>query len=70
VPSAVADALGMLEPVFEQVRYPSGVVEDLIPADTIGHDDAQEVVEAAREVMAWVRVLHAGPPGRPRSRRS
>jgi HEPN domain-containing protein len=70
VPSAVADALGVLGPVFEQVRYPSGIVADPIPADTIGHDDAHAVVEAAREVMAWVRVLLAGPPGRPRSRRS
>jgi HEPN domain-containing protein len=68
-PGAVEAAIDALVPVFERVRYPSGLVSDPIPADTIRREDAEAAIGAAGEVMVWVRQLLAQPAGRPRRNR-
>jgi HEPN domain-containing protein len=67
IPAAARRALSVLEPVYEQTRYPSGNVTDPLPADLFGETEARAAIAAAEEVMAWAQMLLARPPGRPRS---
>jgi HEPN domain-containing protein len=57
IPAAVGAAIAVLNPIFEQTRYPSGDVTDPIPADLIDDTIAQDAIAAAEEVMAWVRQI-------------
>ena len=66
-PSGVQEAVERLQPVYDESRYPSGNVNEPIPADLIGREDAEAAVRLAEEVIAWVRVLlqqqfNGGPP--------
>jgi HEPN domain-containing protein len=64
IPAAVAAAIAVLNPIFEDTRYPSGDVADPIPADLISEATAQDAIGAAEEVMLWIHRL----TGRPQSR--
>jgi HEPN domain-containing protein len=64
LPALVTLQLGVLEPIFELTRYPSERVEEPIPAQLITEADAREALNAAEEVMAWVRELLRQPHGR------
>jgi HEPN domain-containing protein len=57
IPVEVAAAIATLNPIFEQTRYPSGVVTDPIPADLISDAIARDAIGAAEEVMSWVQQL-------------
>lgn len=53
-PESVDGAVKHLEPMWGDVRYPSGSETGLIPADAFGEGDAVGAIGAASEVMAWV----------------
>jgi HEPN domain-containing protein len=57
IPRAVDDAVARLEPLWEPTRYPSGLVDDPIPADLFDEGDARAALAAAQEVLTWVRTL-------------
>jgi HEPN domain-containing protein len=56
----------VLAPIFARTRYPSGRVDEPIPARLVQAEDAQAAISAAEEAMAWVRDLLQEPPGRAR----
>ncbi len=64
VPGKVRAAIGLLNPVFEQTRYPSGDVDEPIPSDLVAEDVARVALESAEEVMAWTRALLQEAPNR------
>ncbi|MCL5961757.1 MAG: HEPN domain-containing protein [Chloroflexi bacterium] len=70
LPDAVAHAVTRLEPLFEQTRYPSGDVQEPIPAELVGEREARSAIKKAEEVLIWVRELLQLPPQRARSRKS
>jgi HEPN domain-containing protein len=65
IPAGVDRAIDLLEPLLELVRYPSGDAGEPIPAESVGDQQAASAVDAAAEVLAWVRGLLQQPPGRP-----
>ena len=64
IPTRVREALSLLAPIYEHSRYPSGNVNDPIPADAIETDVAQAAIKAAEDVMTWVGPLLKEPPER------
>jgi HEPN domain-containing protein len=64
IPATVAAAIALLNPIFEQTRYPSGDISEPIPSDLIGEVVAQDAIKAAEDVMTWARRLLQQPPGR------
>lgn len=69
LPGAIDRAIGQLEPMYEQTRYPSGRVDEPIPAQLVQESDARVAIGAAEEVMAWAKDLLQRPPGRAQRRR-
>lgn len=66
IPVTVRTAIDILLPMFEHSRYPSGRVEEPVPADLIGEGEARQAIQAAEEVMSWMHTLLLRPPGKPR----
>ena len=61
IPGEVRLAVRQLHPLYGKTRYPSGIVEEPIPADIVGEHDAQTALQSAAEVIAWVRTLLPRP---------
>lgn len=61
IPGEVRLACRQLHPLYGMARYPSSIVEEPIPADIVGLDDAQTALQSAEEVIAWVRTLLQRP---------
>jgi len=70
IPAGVRVALAQLDPVYERSRYPTGNVNDPIPADLFGEQEGRLAIGSAEEVMAWVQTLLQRPPGRARPTKS
>lgn len=52
-PGDVGAAVKQLEPMWDDVRYPSGQEAKPIPAEAFEEEDAQAAVEASRKVVQW-----------------
>lgn len=57
IPDSIQTAISLLNPILERSRYPSGNVEDPIPADSVGEEEARVALQAAGEIMKWVKQL-------------
>ena len=57
IPPTVDADLALLEPLFARSRYPSGRIDEPIPADLIDKNLSGRALLAAEEVMEWVRSL-------------
>jgi HEPN domain-containing protein len=53
-PADVAAAVKQLEPMWDDVRYPSGREAKPIPAEAFGEEDARVAISASRKVLQWV----------------
>jgi HEPN domain-containing protein len=70
VPVDVFTAIGQLAAGIEQARYPSGHVDDPIPADLVSETDAVSTIERAEQVVTWAESLLRRPSGKPRQQRN
>lgn len=66
IPAAVEAAIEELQPIFEQSRYPSGNINEPIPAEMVSEEDARRSLRLAKEVMSWVEPLLQQPSVRTR----
>jgi len=64
LPPAIRTATARLQPMFDVSRYPSGDVDEPIPPELVGEQDANSAISSAKEVRAWVESLVRLPPGR------
>lgn len=62
IPSGIKVAVEKLQPMFEATRYPSGDMDEPIPADAVLDSDARLAIRLAEEVITWVRELVEQPP--------
>lgn len=65
LPPNVQLAVERPQPLFEAVRYPSGIADDPIPADLITEEDAAAAIRFGEEVCVWVEKLLQQPVSRP-----
>lgn len=70
VPEDLLADLSRLTSSLERSRYPSGNLDEPIPADLIDEKDARSAVGGAERVMAWVESLLRQPTGRPKPNKS
>lgn len=70
VPEEITVAMGILMASWEESRYPSGNVDDPIPADMVDTTEATEAVEHAEKVIAWAGTFLQLPTGKPRRKKS
>ncbi len=69
-PAEVRSSVAQLMPLFEISRYPSGNLEEPIPADLIGEEDATAAITSAEVVMTWVQTLLQRPAGKAKRKTS
>lgn len=70
MPEEVALAIGKIETEMERVRYPSGNIDEPIPADAADEADANSAIAYAGMVTKWAQSLLQLPTGKPKARKS
>ena len=53
VPKEILHKLSLLEPVYQETRYPD--ISSKIPAEEFEEKDAVELFNAAEEVLEWIK---------------
>ncbi|MBI4321710.1 MAG: HEPN domain-containing protein [Chloroflexi bacterium] len=62
IPSEILAEVAALDPMFERSRYPSSREEEPIPVDLVAREDAEDAIQAAEGIMAWLtKLLQASP---------
>ncbi len=51
-PLEIVKKCAEINPVYVEVRYPEG---NELPADKINKDEAEEILEMAKEVLLWIK---------------
>lgn len=70
VPEEVLTAISQLMSSLERSRYPSGNVDEPIPAQLIDETDAITAVGQAERILTWAGSLLQLPTGRPKRKKN